>query len=196
MDLPGRPSAATKLPLAKNAKSAKKAPMKRSSNLGDLCVFARDQILSISKVTLSRQGNLRSKTRIQQVAVQGRKDRQGLATFPLSLPSLSSWRSWRLGESESGYAVPLTSAPRFRGRLGRPEARTPHCRGKRQFLFQGTIRRPSGPAFPPCHDGIDQTGIHGPARSCGENVPCTGKDLRGAGQGFYPGRILCRPCNP
>jgi hypothetical protein len=38
---PARPSAATKYPLAKSAKSAKKAPMKRPFNLGDLCVFAR-----------------------------------------------------------------------------------------------------------------------------------------------------------
>jgi len=38
---PARPSAATKYPLAENAKSAKKASMKRPFNLGDLCVFAR-----------------------------------------------------------------------------------------------------------------------------------------------------------
>jgi len=36
-----RPSAGTKYSLAKSAKSAKKTPMKRPFNLGDLCVFAR-----------------------------------------------------------------------------------------------------------------------------------------------------------
>ena len=148
MDLRGRPSAATKLPLAKNAKSAKEASMKTPFNLGDLCVFARDQILSLPKVTLPRQANLRSKTRIQQVPVQGRKDRRGQTILPLSLPSLSSLRSLRRGESKSRYAVPITSAPRFRGLLGRRIPNGPWLSARRLDPGAGLHVRDEGHVSP------------------------------------------------
>jgi len=50
-----QPAAATKLPLAKSAKSAKKASMKTPFNLGDLRVFARG---ITSRVTGPYQGSL------------------------------------------------------------------------------------------------------------------------------------------